>query len=91
MCLCGMLAAEYQTLPSPMQQAIVRFFDINESWLERVLDEGRQAGTLRHRGSARSAAQIVIGTLEGAMLVARLHDDPARLQIAADQLLAGMA
>jgi len=91
MCLCGMLAAEYQTLPGPMQQAIVRFFDINETWLERVLREGRHAGTLRHRGSARSAAQIVISTLEGAMLVARLHDDPARLEIAADQLLAGMA
>jgi TetR/AcrR family transcriptional repressor of nem operon len=91
MCLCGMLAAEYQTLPRPMQQAIVRFFDINETWLEGVLDEGRRAGTLRHLGSARSAAQIVIGTLEGAMLVARLHDDPARLEIAADQLLAGMA
>ena len=44
-----------------------------------------------HRGSARKAAQIVIGTLEGAMLVARLHDDPARLEIATDQLLAGMA
>ncbi|MEP7202900.1 MAG: TetR/AcrR family transcriptional regulator [Ilumatobacteraceae bacterium] len=91
MCLCGMLAAEYQTLPSSMQQAIVRFFELNEVWLERVFDQSRRAGTLRHHGSARHAAQIMIGTLEGAMLVARLHDDPARLESAADQLLAGMA
>lgn len=88
MCLCGMLAAEYQTLPLPMQQAILRFFDINETWLERVLNEGQHAGTLRHRGSARSAAQVVISTLEGAMLVARLHDDPNRLEVATKQLLA---
>jgi TetR/AcrR family transcriptional repressor of nem operon len=88
MCLCGMLAAEYQTLPQPMQQAIVRFFDINETWLERVLNEGQHAGTLRHRGSARGAAQVVISTLEGAMLVARLHDDPNRLEVATKQLLA---
>lgn len=88
MCLCGMLAAEYQTLPLPMQQAIVRFFDINETWLERVLDRGQRAGTLRHRGSARSAAQVVISTLEGAMLVARLHDDPNRLEVATKQMLA---
>jgi TetR/AcrR family transcriptional regulator, transcriptional repressor for nem operon len=88
MCLCGMLAAEYQTLPSPMQHAIVRFFDINETWLELVLNQGQQAGTLRHRGSARDAARVVIGTLEGAMLVARLHDDPARLEAATVQLLA---
>jgi TetR/AcrR family transcriptional repressor of nem operon len=91
MCLCGMLAAEYQTLPVAMQRAIVRFFDINEAWLEGVFDQGQHAGTLRHRGTARNAAQVVIGTLEGAMLVARLHDDPARLEAAADQLLAELA
>ena len=27
MCLCGMLAAEYQTLPAPVQQAVIGFFD----------------------------------------------------------------
>jgi TetR/AcrR family transcriptional regulator, transcriptional repressor for nem operon len=25
MCLCGMLAAEYQTLPQPMQDAVIRY------------------------------------------------------------------
>jgi TetR/AcrR family transcriptional repressor of nem operon len=91
MCLCGMLAAEYQTLPGAMQQAVVRFFDLNETWLEGVLEKGQSSGTLRHRGSARKAAQVVIGTLEGAMLVARLHDDPARLEAATDQLLADLS
>lgn len=88
MCLCGMLAAEYQTLPLSMQRAIVRFFAINETWLERVLEEGQRAGTLRHRGSARSAAQVVISTLEGAMLVARLHEDPDRFEAATTQMFA---
>ena len=88
MCLCGMLAAEYQTLPAPMQHAVVRFFDLNETWLEGVLAQGQREGTLRHRGSARNSAQVVISTLEGAMLVARLHDDPARLEAATEQLLA---
>ena len=87
MCLCGMLAAEYQTLPAPMQHAVVRFFDLNETWLEGVLVQGQREGTLRHRGSARNAAQVVISTLEGAMLVARMHDDPARLEAATEQLL----
>jgi TetR/AcrR family transcriptional regulator, transcriptional repressor for nem operon len=91
MCLCGMLAAEYQTLPVPMQHAIVRFFDINETWLEAVLSQGQQAGTLRHLGSARDAARAVISTLEGAMLVARVHDDPARLEAATTQLLAELS
>ena len=41
MCLCGILAAEYRTLPPPMCEAIVRFLDANENWLARVLAEGR--------------------------------------------------
>ncbi len=88
MCLCGMLAAEYQTLPAAMRDAVVQFFDINERWLERVLDDGQRAGTVRPRGSTGEAARVVISTLEGAMLVARLHDDPSRLEAAKDQLLA---
>ena len=42
MCLCGMLAAEYPTLPLPMQAAVVGFFDHNEGWLEVVLEQGRR-------------------------------------------------
>ena len=35
MCVCGVLAAEYQTLPQPMQPAVIRFFDQSETWLQR--------------------------------------------------------
>src|SRR5690349_12960581 len=34
MCLCGMLAAEYPTLPDPMRASVVSFFDQNEAWLQ---------------------------------------------------------
>ena len=46
MCLCGMLAAEYETLPAPMADAIVRFFDANQAWLTGVLEAGRADGSL---------------------------------------------
>ncbi len=91
MCLCGMLAAEYQTLPPPMQEAVVRFFDDNEAWLAAVLEEGRRAGTVRYDGDARDAARMIVGALEGAMLVARLHADPERFSEAADRLLASLS
>ena len=35
MCLCGMLAAEYETLPEAMQLAVARFFEENERWLDQ--------------------------------------------------------
>jgi TetR/AcrR family transcriptional regulator, transcriptional repressor for nem operon len=91
MCLCGMLAAEYQTLPQPMQDAVIGFFDRNETWLEDVLEQGRRDGSLRFAGSARDTARMIVGGLEGAMLVARPYGDIARFQAAAANLLAGLA
>ena len=91
MCLCGMLAAEYQTLPQPMQGAVIRFFDQNESWLDRVLEQGRADGSLHFAGSVRDTARMIVGGLEGAMLVARPYGDVARFQAAAANLLAGLA
>jgi TetR/AcrR family transcriptional repressor of nem operon len=89
MCLCGMLAADYDTLPKAMQDAVIRFFDDNEAWLVSVLEQGREEGSLRLSGSPSEAAQVIVGGLEGAMLVARPYGDVARFQAAATQLLAG--
>ena len=91
MCLCGMLAAEYQTLPKPMRSAVVSFFDDQEAWLVGVLEQGREEGTLRFSGPASEAAQMIVGGLEGAMLVTRPYGDPARFRAAADHLLASFA
>ena len=91
MCLCGMLAADYATLPDPMRERVVRFFDDNEVWLSRVLDEGRTAGTIRFQGPARQVARTLIGGLEGAMLVARPYHDVKRFRDAAELLIRGLA
>ncbi len=45
MCLCGMLAAEYNALGEPMREATGRFFDHNREWLAALLETGRKAGT----------------------------------------------
>ena len=50
MCLCGMLAAEYQTLPEPMRHAVIGFFDYNETWLAGVIEQGRETGHCRSTG-----------------------------------------
>jgi hypothetical protein len=69
----------------------VRFFDDNEVWLARVLDEGRRAGSIRFEGSARPVARTLIGGLEGAMLVARPYHGVKRFRAAADLLIRGLA
>jgi TetR/AcrR family transcriptional repressor of nem operon len=89
MCLCGMLAAEYQTLPDPMRDAVIAFIDANEAWVEKVLSDGRRAGTIALAGPASDAARLIVSGLEGAMLVARPYGDVARFDTAAEGLLAG--
>lgn len=91
MCLCGMLAAEYETLPEPMRDAVIGFFDENEAWVEGVLAAGREEGTLTFAGEPREAAQQIVSALEGAMLVARPYGDVDRFETAAQRLLAGFA
>jgi TetR/AcrR family transcriptional repressor of nem operon len=91
MCLCGMLAADYETLPGPMREAVIGFFDHNEAWLIGVLEQGQAEGSLDLNGSAAQAAQALVGGLEGAMLIARPYGDPARFQSAASRLLESLA
>jgi TetR/AcrR family transcriptional repressor of nem operon len=90
-CLCGMLAADYETLPPPMQAAVIRFFDDNIAWLAGVIRQGIEEGTLRPSGSAEDAAQALLGGLEGAMLVARPYGDATRFEAAAAGLLTSIA
>lgn len=88
MCLCGMLAAEYQTLPDSIRDSILVFFNDNEAWLARQLEEGRADGSLSFDGSAADMASVIIGGLEGAMLVARPYGDLDHFKRSADTLLA---
>jgi len=91
MCLCGMLAAEYETLPEPMRKAIIGFFDDSEVWLTNVLEQGQGEGTLHLTGSASDEAQAIVSGLEGALLVARPYGDVARFQAAATRLLGSLS
>jgi TetR/AcrR family transcriptional regulator, transcriptional repressor for nem operon len=91
MCLCGMLAAEYATLPAPMQRGLTLFFDANERWLTAVLEDGLRTKAFLFREPANERARVVLGALEGAMLVARSYGDPHRFQIAAGCVLADLS
>ena len=88
MCLCGMMAAESATLPRSMRNELRRFFDDNERWLARILQEGRDSGRLRFAATPEAEARLLTMGLEGAMLIARSHGQPGRFKEAAVRLLA---
>jgi TetR/AcrR family transcriptional repressor of nem operon len=87
MCLCGMLAAEYGTLPKTMREEMRHFFDANERWLVGVLQEGRKAKVLKFSGTPAEAAQTLIGALEGALMIARSYGDVGRFKSVSGRVL----
>ncbi|MBW9105159.1 TetR/AcrR family transcriptional regulator [Paraburkholderia phenoliruptrix] len=79
-CLCGMLAADIETLPENIRQAVQAFFKANEKWLAKVLAEGLQAGTLAVNGKPENAARALFAAFQGSVLASRLFNTRARLE-----------
>ena len=90
MCMCGMLAADVATLPSPMRESVAVFFAENEKWLARVLSQGTNRGELKFAGTPASMAAFIVSSLEGAMLVARGRGEPGHLDDVASLLIANI-
>jgi len=90
MCLCGMLASDFETLSPAAQTHVSAFFEHSYAWLERIIDEGVAAGRLPAPVSSRATAEALVAGLEGAMLVSRPSGEPGRFEGIADALLASI-
>ncbi|MCC7487079.1 MAG: TetR/AcrR family transcriptional regulator [Burkholderiales bacterium] len=88
LCLCGMLAAEYSTLPAGMRVQVRRFFEKNEDWVAALVERGRREKSLRPGAPARDVARMIVSALEGAMVLARSCEDPARFASSVRPVLA---
>ena len=79
-CLCGMLAADIESLPETVRQAVQAFFRANEHWLAEVLAQGAKEGTLVVKGKPESAARTLFAALQGSVLASRLFHTKSRLE-----------
>lgn len=81
LCLAGMLASDFSTLGEPLKVEVRRFFQVAESWLAGQICQSRGAGqdTAHISTADREKASWALAALEGALLTARVLDDPARV------------
>lgn len=79
-CLCGMLAADIETLPDNVRQAVQGFFSANENWLAKVLAQGASEGTLTVNGSPENAARAMFAAFQGSVIASRLFHTKSRLE-----------
>jgi TetR/AcrR family transcriptional repressor of nem operon len=91
LCLCGMLASEYATLPPSVRDEVRLFFSASESWLRSVLEKGSAEGELQLDGSPEQAGKSIFAALEGAMMAARAFADESRLEGTGAWLLSALS
>jgi len=72
MCLCGIMAAEYDDLPPEVRTEVDGFTDLNVRWLTEVLEACRPKLNLETRGNR---ALAIYAAVEGAQLIARGRGD----------------
>ena len=87
LCLCGMLAADYPTLPPAMQEAVRAFFEMNRLWVAGVFERGRLDGSFRCTEASDELAGALVGGLQGAMLVTRPSADTSSFEGAAETMI----
>lgn len=86
-CLCGMMGAEVAGLPESARRELADFFDACGDWLEKQI--AAEGARLRWSPDASPArvARLFVASLEGAMLIARVHEDVAHFDAAIGVLL----
>jgi TetR/AcrR family transcriptional regulator, transcriptional repressor for nem operon len=88
LCLCTMLAADYEILPGPMQALVTGFNDVNIDWLTVLLRDGAAVGRFVQLDDPTAEAQVVFADAQGAQLLAHCYRDVARYDLITDRLLA---
>lgn len=77
MCLCGIMAAEYDDLPTQVRDELDRFTDANVTWLAAVWSRADPQQNMETAAAAREHALAIYAAVEGAQLVARGRCDIA--------------
>ena len=75
-CLCGMLASESVVLPVSMRDGVRQFFAEHRSWLSTILSEGKMHNELRAELNPSEKSSEILASLQGAMFMARLTEQP---------------
>jgi TetR/AcrR family transcriptional repressor of nem operon len=78
-CMYGMLASDTLTLSDEVNQKVCAFFDSLEAWLAEAIRLAQDQGVFKVELNAKKSAALLLGSFEGAMLIARAKKSPEYL------------
>ncbi len=91
LCVCGMLGAEADALPAAVSDAVADFFQLNLTWLAAAFRDAQRTGQVTSAQRAKILAELMLSTLEGAMVVGRGTRGGSGPAAVGKSLLAGLA
>lgn len=87
--LCGMLGADFGSLPDRVIRVVQSFYRLHESWLAKVVADGKSDGTLEWPADPEAGGRYLFSAFQGALLSSRLFEMPSRLQDVVATMRAG--
>ncbi len=70
-CLCGALAGEYTALPENVQKQVMHFFDMKQTLLKVILEQGLNNAELSFTCEPEKMAQHILHSLQGSLIIKR--------------------
>ena len=86
--LCRALAAEVSALPPNLQRLTHQFFDMQLTWLTRILKEGINLGEIPQGSGAKEKAFLLLSLLEGSCFINWATREDAPLNLSVIQVIA---
>ncbi|OZI66772.1 TetR/AcrR family transcriptional regulator [Bordetella genomosp. 11] len=90
-CIGALLASELPVLPEEVAVEVRAHFRFLASWLQSVLERGKQQGRIHLMAAPRAEAESFLATVHGAMLSARAYGDPKMFGVITKPLLDRLA
>lgn len=84
-CPSATLQAEYHTIPETLQESVRALVVDMQTWLTRLLVEGKERGVFAFPGEPDDQALVMIATLQGTLQIARAAGSE-RFEVALEQI-----
>lgn len=90
LCLCAMLATDFETLDSRLHDPVRNFFAMTESWIEARLKSGKNLGEFHFVQPAKVVAQAFLSSIQGMLICDRTFGDQKRFESGKEWLFASI-
>ena len=70
-CPVCVLQVEHNVIKESMQKGVSKIYNLNRTWMAKILKQGRDEGVMIFQGSPKNQADLIMAATQGALMNAR--------------------